>query len=121
LLRRIARIAEHSFCLSGRGYGSRGCILNYSFCLTRRCGGHSRGVTDSLADCLSGLRHARLQVSHLVRRGIVHHLAPFGILLPRERLSWDFRSVFRQRRAALRPEITNDCRAASDRASAAER
>jgi hypothetical protein len=35
-----------------------------------------------LADCLSGLRHAQLQVSRHFRRGVIHYLTPFTLTVP---------------------------------------
>jgi hypothetical protein len=86
LLCRLARIAQHFFRLTDRRRGSLGSVLNNLLGLTGRCGGGSRGALHALAECLSGLSHARLQVSHIVRRRILHHLTPFDILLPGELL-----------------------------------
>jgi hypothetical protein len=86
LLCHFTRVTQHFFRLTDRRRGSRGDILNYSLGLTGRCGCGSSGALYPVADCLSGRCHARLQVSCTVRKGIVHHITPFDIFLPRELL-----------------------------------
>src|SRR3984893_584322 len=86
LLCRVARVAQHFSGLTGRFHGSRGSILNYFLGVAGCGGGRSRGALNVLADCFSGLYHARLHAPWIIRRRIAHHGSPYDVLLARELL-----------------------------------
>src|SRR4029077_10622205 len=86
LLCRFARVAQHFSCLTGHCHGSRGSILNYVLGLAGCGGGSSRGAFDVLADCFSGLCHARLHAPWIIRKRIAHHASPYDVVLARELL-----------------------------------